>query len=62
MVVDLGYGSVSTTLGGFLGRGSELIGVDLGYGCGLIDSVVGCCGLCRGLRLWVVPCVEAMGC
>ena len=36
--------------------------VDLGYGCGLIDSVVDCCGLCHGLRLWVVPCVEAMGC
>ena len=41
MVVDLGYGWVSTTLGGFLGRGSELIGVALGCGCGLIDSVVG---------------------
>ena len=23
----------------------------LAYGCGLIDLVVGCCGLCRGLKL-----------
>ena len=57
MVVDLGYGWVSTTLGGFLGRGSELIGVALGCGCGLIDSVVGCSDL-----LWVMSWVEAVGC
>ena len=29
--------------------GCELIGVALAYGCGLIDLVVGCCGLCRVL-------------
>ena len=23
----------------------------LAFGCGLIDLVVGCCGLCRGLKL-----------
>ena len=34
----------------FYGRGYELIGVTLAYGCGLIDLVVGCCGLCCGLR------------
>ena len=32
----------------------------LGCGCGLIDSVVGC-GLCHGLRPWVVLCVEVVG-
>ena len=37
----------------FYGRGYELIGVALAYGCGLIDLVVGCWllwVLCRGLR------------
>ena len=29
----------------FYGHGYELIGVALAYGCGLIDLVVGCCGL-----------------
>ena len=48
--MGLGYGWVSAALGGLLGRGFELIGVALGCGCGLIDLVVGCCGLCRELR------------
>ena len=37
----------------FYGRGYELIGVALAYGCGMIDLVVGCWllwVLCRGLR------------
>ena len=42
----MGFGSLEW----FYGHGYELIGVALAYGCGLIDLVVGCCGLCRGLR------------
>ena len=37
----MGFGSLEW----FYGRGYELIGVALAYGCGLIDLVVGCCGL-----------------
>ena len=42
----VGFGSLKW----FYGRGCELIGVAWAYGCGLIDLVVGCCGLCCGLR------------
>ena len=38
----MGFGSLEW----FYGYGCELIGVALAYGCGLIDLVVGCCGLC----------------
>ena len=37
----MGFGSLEW----FYGHGYELIGVALAYGCGLIDLVVGCCGL-----------------
>ena len=59
-------GGVSTALSGFARFGCELIRVALGCVCGMIDSVVGCsgllCGLCHGLRLWVMSCVEVVGC
>jgi len=42
----VGFGSLEW----FYGRGYQLIGVAFAYECGLIDLVVGCCGLCRGLR------------
>ena len=41
--------------------GSGFDSMALGCRCGLIDLVVGCSGLCCGLRLWVVSCVEAVG-
>ena len=41
----MGFGSLEW----FYVCGCELIGVALAYGCGLIDLVVGCCGLCRVL-------------
>ena len=59
-------GWVSAALSGFARFGCELIRVALGCVCGMIDSVVGCsgllCGLCHGLRLWVMSCVEVVGC
>lgn len=45
----------------FYGRGCELIGVDLAYGPGLIDLLVGCCELCRGLMPWLIDWVIGCG-